>query len=211
MLPGLFLNKMTSKTRRRLSAGLLLGLLPVYAAASTVTVDFDFSLGSGGGSGEVMFDPTLATSDSFGNYVDQANGLTEFDLTYNGHTYTASDALDSPAAPEIFLPGNDFNTTIGAGQIGLFGFWVVPGSDSGGFESLLGVERSGHVFLLTGVQDSSINFANSGSSLTLQVCPTGACPNFTEIEGAIAPEPGLLPLMALGFAGLLFIRRKVAR
>ena len=211
MLPGLFLNKKKSKTHRRLGIGLLLGLLPVYAVASTVTVDFAFDLGGGSGTGEVMFDPTLATSDSFGNYVNQANGLTEFDLTYNGHTYTTTQALDSPATPEIFLPGNDFNTTIGPGQIGLFGFWVVPGSDSGGFESLIGVERSGHVFLLTGVQDSSINFVNSGSSLTLQVCPSGACPNFTEIEGTIAPEPALFPLMGLGFAGLIFVRRRLVR
>src|SRR5271154_1578639 len=115
MLPELNL-KNTVPTRWLTTVSLLV-LLPLCAAASTATVDYTFTLGALSGSGEVMFDPTLGTSDSFGSFVNGANGLTEFDLTYDGHTYMAADALDSPAAPEVFLAGNDFNTTIGAGQI----------------------------------------------------------------------------------------------
>jgi hypothetical protein len=199
-----------SKYVRCLGIGTLLAALPFSLAASPVTVNFSFSLAGNPGTGEVMFDPANETSDGFGPFVNSAHGLTLFDLTYGVNTYTMSQALDFPTAPEVFLPGNSYNTPIGPGQIGLFGFWVVPGSDSGGFESLIGVARNGHVFLLTGVQDSTISFASSGSSLTLQVCPGTDCPNFTETVGAIAPEPAMIPLMALGFAGLWFVRRRKA-
>ncbi|HEX5227046.1 MAG TPA: PEP-CTERM sorting domain-containing protein [Bryobacteraceae bacterium] len=216
--------RLKSKNKLPLYLGAVALLLPFVAAASTVTVDYSFNLGGNAGSGEVMFDPTLATSDADGPFANSANGLTEFNLTYLGHTYTMTDALDFPTAPEVFLPGNNYHNTIPAGQIGLFGFWVVPGSDSGGFESLIGVNRLGQVKLYTGVEDSSISFLNNstqdpgstldnpGSSLTIGVCPTQAdCPNFKETVGAITPEPALIPLMGLGLAGLLIARRKLAR
>lgn len=212
-----------SKNKATLCLGAITLLMPLIATASTVTVDFSFSLGGTNGSGEVMFDPTLATSDADGPFANNANGLTEFDLTYNGHTYTMGDALDFPTAPEVFLPGNSYHNTIPAGQIGLFGFWVVPGTDTGGFESLIGINRLGQVKLYTGVEDSTVSFLNNptqdpgstldnpGSSLTIGVCPTQAdCPNFTQTVGSVTPEPALIPLMSLGLVGLWFARRRKA-
>lgn len=198
------------KNNTPLWLGAIALMMPWIATASTVTVDFTFTLGGSNGTGEVMFDPTLATSDAFGPFVNDAHGLTEFDLTYGGHTYTMSDAIDFPTMPEVFLPGNTYHNTIGPGQIGLFGYWVVPGTDSGGFEDLIGIGRTGHVFLLTGVSDapSEITFGGSGSSLTIQVCKPGDCPNFQATEGAVAPEPALIPLMSIGLAGLWFVRRR---
>jgi hypothetical protein len=198
-------NEMT-RWVRCLGIGALLAALPFSANASSIVEDFAFNIGGSPGTGEVTFNPSDALTDSYGQYVDAPPGLTEFDLTFGGHSYNISEAL----AAEVFLPGNDYNNTIGPGQIGVFAYWVVPGSDLGGFESLVGVDRSGHAFLLSGVEASTISFTGSGSSLTLQVCPGDDCPNFHATMGAIAPEPSLFPLSALALVGLWFMRRRRA-
>ncbi|MGP0074068.1 MAG: PEP-CTERM sorting domain-containing protein [Bryobacteraceae bacterium] len=191
---------------RCLGIGALLAALPFLATASPVVEDFTFNIGGTPGTGEVTFDPSHALTDAYGPYVNASPGLTEFDLSFESDNYTISDAL----AAEVFLPGNDYNNTIAAGHYAVFGFWVVPGSESGGFESLIGVTREGKTFLLTGVEASTISFGGSGSSLTLQVCPAGDCPNYQVTMGSITPEPSLLPLSALGLAGLWFARRRRA-
>jgi hypothetical protein len=188
-------------------ATLLVAALPLSVAASSVTEDFTFSIAGINGTGEVTFDPADALSDASGPYVDAVQGLTEFDLSYNGiSSYDLGNAL----AAEVFLPGNDYNgPAIPAGEFAVFGYWAVPGSDVGGFESLIGVDRHGNAFLLNGVNDSSISFSGSGSSLTLQVCPSSRdCPDFSYTKGAVTPEPSLVPLTALALAGLWFARRR---
>ena len=196
-----------------LGVSLFLAALSFPLAASPVTVDFSFTLDGNPGSGEVTFDPTLATSDAYGPFADLGAGLLSFDFTYGGNNYNISGSADYPFAPEVFLPGNDYENTIGPGQIGLFGYWAVPGSESGGFSSLIGFGRSGHVALLTGVEDSSVLFTGSGSDLTLGVCPlplSGSCPNFTEATAAIVttPEPAYFPVLGLGLAAFCVIRRR---
>jgi hypothetical protein len=206
MLPTSSLNLM-QRSLRCLGVGILLAALPFALSASPVTEDFTFNLAGLPGTGEVTFDPSLAASDSFGPYNDAAHGLTEFDLSYNGvSSYDLANAL----AAEVFLPTNHYNNTIPAGQYGVLGVWVVPGTlDVNGFESLIEVDRRGFVFLLTGVDASSVSFGGSGSSLTLQVCTSTAdCPNFTATKGEVAPEPVLLPLTGAGLAGLWFARRR---
>ena len=190
-----------------LGIGALLAAVPFSATASPVVEDFSFNIGGTPGTGEVTFDPSDALTDAYGPYVNAPPGLTEFDLSFGGNSYTLSEAL----AAEVFLPGNDYNNTIAPGHYGVFAYWVVPGSDVGGFESLIGVDRRGHTYLLTGVDASTVSFNSSGSSLTVEVCETnGDCPNFHVTMGSIAPEPSLLPLSALGLAGLWFVRRRRA-
>ena len=65
-------------------------------------------------------------------------------------------------------------------------------------------------FYLTGVDLASFTYQGSGSSQSFFVCPTGDCPNLTVATGVVTPEPGLLPLTALGLAGLWFARRRKA-
>ena len=207
MLPCFDLKVITRPARWLGLATLLVAALPLSVAASSVTEDFTFNIGGINGTGEVTFDPADALSDSSGPYVDAAQGLTEFDLSYNGiSSYDLGNAL----AAEVFLPGNDYNgPAIPAGEFAVFGYWVVPGSDVGGFESLIGVDRHGNAFLLNGVNDTSVSFSGSGSSLTLQVCRSSTdCPDFSYTKGAVTPEPSLVPLTALALAGLWFARRR---
>ncbi|HTW65573.1 MAG TPA: PEP-CTERM sorting domain-containing protein, partial [Bryobacteraceae bacterium] len=89
-------------------------------------------------------------------------------------------------------------------------YWVVPGSEMNGVEELIGVDRHGNAYLLSGVTQGDVSFAGTGSFETLQVCSTAPneCPNFSYVQGAVTPEPTLLPLCALGLLGLWFVRRR---
>jgi MYXO-CTERM domain-containing protein len=224
MLPALFV-KVTTKSARSLGLGILLAALPFSLTASIVTVNFGITLNGLTGTGQFSYDPSLAATDSFGQYVNSnSNGLDSFDLTYNGATYnnTSPNLLDGPGLPTVFLPGN---TTIQGGlEYGFLGLWVVSGSCTGsgpgefactgpggvGGATILGLGRTTEAFLASGVTSSEIAF--SGSDLEYNL---GSAPAISEITGTISsesvvatPEPALFPLTALGLAGLWFVRRR---
>ena len=199
--------------------------LPFCLSASTVTVDFNISLNGIDGTGQASYDPSQVAGG--GNpYADPNDGLTSFDLSYNGTTYsnTSSNLLDSATLPTVFLPGNE---TLQHGlSYEFFSFWVVDGSCSGSITSnvyngtcsgpdnggadLLALGRSTEVALIDDVTSVTISF--TGNSLTYNL---GYGPDITEIAGTITsesvvPEPRLLPLSALCLAGLWWMRRRRA-
>jgi hypothetical protein len=212
--------KAMARSGQWLGLGALLAALPFSATASSVTVDFDISLGAQTGSGNFTYDPSLVLSDSYGNYVNASNnGLQAFNLSYDSENYSITNALDAPTLPSVFLPGNAFPPAAPAGDYGFLAIWVVPGSVSGGEESLIGVGRGEQAFLLTNVVASTISFTGSGSSTTFDVCPivdnVKSCPDLGVTVGTItnesvAPEPSLLTLTGLGLTGLWFARRRKA-
>jgi len=207
------------KSARWLVLGALLAALPLAVTAGPVTVDFGISLGGMTGTGNFTYNPSLAATDFYGGYTNQPNGLSSFNLTYDGNTYSMSEALDYPTLPTVFLPGNSFPPSAPPGDFGFLAVWVVPGSISGGDESLIGVGRGVPAFLLTNVVASTVSFGGSGSSVIFDVCPTvgevRSCPDLHVTAGTITsesvtPEPALLPFTLLGIAGLWFARRRKA-
>jgi hypothetical protein len=213
--------QMLSRSVRWLGLGVLLAALPLSLPASIVTVDFGITLGAMTGTGNFTYDSTLALTDVYGSYVNASNtGLQAFNLTYNGHTYTMADSLDAPILPTVFLPGNTYPPSVPPGDFGFLAVWVVPGSVSGPYESLIGVGRGVPAFLLTNVVTSTVSFTGSGSSETFHVCTivdsVKPCPDLGVTTGtvtseAVTPEPALFPIIGLGIAGLWFARRKAIR
>ena len=193
--------------------GVAIALLsaPFCLSASTVTVDFSINLAGKTGTGAVTYDPALVGTDAFGQFANQADGLQAFNLVYDGNTYTMADAIDSPTLPELFLPGNTFQP-LPAGQYGFLGAWIVPGTQSGNFADVLAVNRINGSVLFTGLDVTTVGTTGSGSSLSVFACPNGTCPNLTITTGTLsqAPEPNVLPVLALGLLGLCFARRRKA-
>ncbi len=218
MLLSYYVKAMT-RSARWLTMGVLVAALPFTVAASIVTVDFSTSIGASGNF-TVNNSPSDLLTDSYGSSVTESSGgLESFNLSYGGNNYDLAEALDAA----VFLPGNTYPPSASAGEYGFLAVWVVDGSVSGNFESLVGVGRGVGAFLLTNVLSSSVGFGydshDDPSSLTLGVCPTTptvTCPNIRVTEGSItgqsvvSPEPTLLPLVGLGLAGLWFVRRRKA-
>jgi hypothetical protein len=191
------------RSARWLGLGALLAALPLTATASNVTVDFTFALNGDPGSGSFIYNSTDFLTDADGNYVDAATGLESFDITYLGTTYDMSEALDSPTLPEVFLPGNSIivnGPTLDGETYGVLGTWVISGSLAGGDATVLGVGTSLQSYLLFGT--SSLTTTGSGSDLLLQFDAD------SYVLGVFTPEPALLPVLALGLAGLLFFARR---
>ena len=184
-----------------LGVATLLTVLPL----SATTVNYDISLNGLMGTGDFSFNGADAVADSDGNYVDQANGLESFDLTYGGTTYTESEAVDYNTLPEVFLPGNSVivNGPISDGnEYGVLGAWVTSGSIAAGDATVVGVGTSLQAFEFFDV--SSFGTTGSGSSLLLSVDTE------SYVLGSIisTPEPALPALLAIGMAGLWFARRR---
>ncbi len=214
--------KMIARSTRWIGLGALMAALPLVMTASTITVDFSIALNGLTGTGDFTYDPSgISTAGNLGPYTDAGDGLQSFELDYDGNSYTTANALDSPTLPTVFLPGND---TLQHGlQYEVFGFWVVSGTCTStgtagdytctgpggvGDATLLGLGRSTEAFLASGVTEVSIG--NTGSDLVYNL---GLAPDITEVTGTVlsetvTPEPSLLSIMALGFAGLWFARRR---
>ncbi len=194
------------KSARWLGLGALLAVLPLSVTASTVTVDFTFSLNGDPGSGSFTYNSADFATDADGNYVDAAHGLETFDVTYLSTNYNMSDALDAPTLPEVFLPGNSIivnGPTLDGQTYGVLATWVISGSLADSDATVLGLGTSLQSYLLFGT--SSLTTTGSGSDLLLQF----DADSYT--LGVFTPEPALLPVLALGLAGLLlFARRRKA-
>ena len=213
------------KQARYLGLGALLAILPISARASIVTEQLNFTVN--GLDGVVTFtvdtnlaDPSHSTSDGAGGYADPNDGLLALNLQYNSVNYTLADFLDFPAMPIVLLPGN---TKLAAGlQYELIGGVVAVGSCTGsaGFFNCTGPAPSNEATILgfgptvqtdfvTGV--ATVDASVSGSSSTLTLTGSGIKAVKGSITGESAvPEPGLLPLSALGLVGLWFVRRRKA-
>jgi hypothetical protein len=189
------------KSAQWLGLATLLTVLPL----SATTVNYDVSLNGLMGTADFSFNGADAVADSDGMYVDQANGLESFDLTYGGTTYTESEAVDYNTLPEVFLPGNSIivNGPISDGnEYGVLGAWVTSGSIAAGDATVVGVGTSLQAFEFFDV--SSFGTTGSGSSLLLSVDTE------SYVLGSIisTPEPALPALLAIGMAGLWFARRR---
>ena len=202
--------KVMIKSARWMGLGALLAALPLPLTASTMEVDFNFTLEGMPGTGVVTYDPTAPGTDATGHYVDATTGLESFDVTWNGTTYTMTEALDYTTLPELLLPGN---TLVAGGGYGFLGAWVVSGSCTGpapdytcSDATILGVGANVPSYLAGGVSEfdvMSVSLNNSSlSTLVIGIDDTSF------IRGT--PEPALVPVMALAFAGLFFARRHKA-
>lgn len=225
--------KLTSVSARWLALGALLAMaLTPALRADTVTVDYGISLNGLNGSGDFTYDPTMTANDGpapGGPYADGNNGLDSFNLTYDGITYTMGEALNAPIVPTVFLPGNP---SVPAGlQYGFFALWVLngtgsctsnnttpysascTGSDAGNTATILGLGRTSangplEAFLAENVGTVTISY--SGTYEHYNMGPPGIQVIAGSITGEfVTPEPAMLPLLGLCFAGLWFARRRV--
>jgi hypothetical protein len=218
-MPRSYCVNLKISSARWLGLGILLAALPFSAAASTTTVDFSILLNGLPGTGSFSYD--ASTSDFFGGYTDPSTGLETLSLTYGGNTYNLANALDSP--PTVFLPGNDYGGTSNP-NYGFLALWVLDGtgtcslstptsytcsgSDPGGTVTILGLGRSPQAFLDTNVGSVSFTFTPGSESEYNLGPPVVPVTTGTITSEAVVPEPTLLPLLALGLAGLWFVRRK---
>ncbi len=214
MLPS-YCVKVIARSTRWLGLGSLLAALSLPVMADSVTVNFDIDVASTIGTGSFTYDSSATASDGFGSYADYGNGLDSFTLAYGGTTYNLGDALDYPTLPTVFLPGNTYPSGTPSPNYGLLALWVVSGTcdatgTPGEFDcddaTLLGLSRNSvQTFLANGVTDVTI--LGSGSTLKYNI---GTLPTLEVTSGTLTfvPEPTLFSLMALGFAGLLFVRRR---
>jgi hypothetical protein len=212
-----------TRSARWLGLGAILAALPLALSASMVTVNFTINVNGLDGQGQFVVDPTAASSDGGGNFAYSGHGLDSFQLTYNGNTYNMADDLDPATLPTVTLPGNLVNP---AGlDYGFLALWVVSGSCTGpapnftcvgpggvGDATLIGLGRNSvQAFLANGL--TQVNVSNAGTSFVSY--NLGTAPDLSVIRGTltsetVAPEPAALPVMALGLAGLWFVRRRKA-
>jgi len=210
------------KSGRWVGVGVLLATLPLALTASTISEGFGISLNGLNGTGTFSYDTTKTTADGDGPYADAGDGLTSFDLTYDGTTYTEGESLDSPTLPTVYLPGN---TTIPGGlTYGVLAAWVVTGSGSctptGGGDyncagpggvggaDIIGVGRNPEAYLYEDVTSASINFTGSYVTYAFGTDPIKIYGTIS--SETVVPEPALIPGLILGLAGLWFARRRKA-
>lgn len=210
------------------SAGVctLLAALPLCASASLVTVDFDFSLNGLDGTGQAVYDPSQegGTTDLY--YADPNDGLSSFQVNYDGNTYTntSSSLLDSTTLPTVFLPGNE--TITNGLTYEFYAYWVLSGTCTGsttgsGASLTFSGTCDGATLLVLGRTPydvalfenvDTITVTDTGDSLGSVVGnPNGVTPIGGTITGeSVVPEPALFPFLMLGLAGLLLARRRKA-
>jgi hypothetical protein len=210
--------ELTKKSARWLGVCILLAGLPLSVMASIVNEDFGINLNGIDGTGSFSFNTADTTSDGDGPYADTTDGLTSFELTYGGTTYTAPEALDYTTLPAVYLPGN---TTVPGGlTYGFLAQWVVSGTctSTGGGDytcagpggvggaTIVGVGRNPQAYLYEDVTSASIDFTGSYVTYAFGTDPTKI---YGTITGeTVAPEPAVIPVLALGLGGLLFARRR---
>jgi len=188
-----------------LGLGALLAALPLSMTASIITVDFTFSLNGDPGSASAVYDTSYTPlTDAHGTYVDASDGLSSMDVTYGGFTYNLSDAIGY--SPELLLPGN---TLVGDGSYGFLADWFVNGTGGIPGATILGIGDSIPAYLAVDVTQFLVNGTPSTTLyLGFDQAPP---PAGSFISGTVtSPEPALLPLLALGLAGLWFARRRKA-
>jgi len=225
MLPGTGVTR-GFRSGRYLALTILLAAGPLGLSASTVTVDFTGSLDSLPVVGSFSYESTEIVDGASGVYTDTGNGLDSLSLTYNSVDYTnlSASLLGGSTLPTVFLPGD---TTITNGlPYDIESFWVVSGSCAGGGgiytcegpggigdATILGMARTiqgsptgSQIFLASNI--TSVDISGSGDSLFYSL--GGPTPPVEFSSGTISetPEPGLIPLMALGLAGLILMRRR---
>ena len=209
MLP--FSSAKLIKSARWLGLGALLAALPLSLTASPVEVDFNFMLEGLPGTVMVTYDPTVTPgTDATGQFVDASTGLDSFDVSWNGNNFTMTEALDYSTLPELLLPGN---TLVAGGGYGILGAWVVSGTCTGpapnytcSDATILGVGNNVPSYLASGVSafDVLSVSVNQSSFPTLVI----GLDDTSFIRGT--PEPALVPVIGLAFAGLFFARRRKA-
>jgi hypothetical protein len=68
----------------------------------TITM-YSGALNGDTGSGVIAYDPTLAATQGSNSWVDFADGLTEFSITFLGQTFTEDQVVGFPAGPIVTL------------------------------------------------------------------------------------------------------------
>jgi len=190
------------RSARWFGLGALLAALPLSMTASTVTVGFTFLLDGDPGSVVATYNNSTATplTDSTGTYLP-ASELSSFTVSWDGNTFDAAEALDYSTLPEIFLPGNTLVPGLG---YGFLGDWLVSGTIGTNAE-ILGLSANAPAYLATDVTA----FAVTGSpSTTVDIGINGGIAFGSVVT--VIPEPALMPVLALGLAGLCFARRRRA-
>jgi hypothetical protein len=210
--------KVMIKPARWLGVGILLAALPLSLMASIVAEEFSINVGTGG-TGDFSYDTDHITADIDGPYADQNDGLISFDLTYGGITYREGDALDSTTLPVVYIPPN---TTIPSGSpYGFLAAWVISGTctpaGAGAFTcagpggvggaTIAGVGRQYQSFLYEDVTGALFDDSGSFLRYTFGVDPVKI---YGTVSETAVPEPALIPVLALGLAGLYFARRRKA-
>lgn len=201
------------RSARWFGLGALLAALPLSITASTVTVGFNFLLDGDPGSVVATYN-SLATPlyDTTGTYLDASDGLESFNVTWDGNTYTMSETLNS-ALPELLLPGNSL-VTGSEGSYGFLGDWLVVGSGSIPGGNVLGVSDNVPVYLATDVSlfnvSGGVGAGTSGDPTTTVVVGINEKSITFGTDVTVIPEPALIPVLALGLAGLCFARRRRA-
>jgi hypothetical protein len=207
MSPSFFAKLMIGSARWA-GLGAILAVLSLTVAAAPitpVTVGFNFTLDNLPGSVAATYNSSAhPLTDSTGTYVDASDGLESFDVKWDGNTYTMTESLDYDTLPELLLPGNTLNLN---GSYGFVGDWLISGSLPGG--DILGVSANVPAYLLSDVSVFNVSdivpLDSSAPELNI-----GADFGSIIYGSVVVPEPVILPLTALGLAGLWFARRRKA-
>jgi MYXO-CTERM domain-containing protein len=183
-----------------LGLGVLVAALPLsMTAVPVVTAGFDFLLDGHAGSVTATYAAGITPLvDTTGTYLDGSD-LDSFDVSWDGNSFTMGEALDYPTLPELLLPGNSL---VPGGGYGFVGDWLVSGNLGSGTGTVLGLAANVPAYLLNDASAFSITSTNP-----LLIGTNQASINIGTIT---SPEPVLLPVLALGLAGLWFVRRRKA-